>query len=458
MWDPETGQVKRIRKDGLLPRGARVLLPKTATGGEDRRQATYSKNSPSSISSSSSSRQPLSAPPIIDPRVQAAADLLRESLILDSPDFLALNKPAGLAVQGGTGVGMSVDSLLPLAFPAIESRGRAKYGDARWLRLAHRLDKGATGVLLVGKGPDATARLAEAFREKSESALGKDKDTISTIERDGDMEMESSSAISPSSSSSRFLSSQKRDRGGDSLYDPRSGSSRSSGVDLEQVPEVEKLYWAVVCREQEGDDGTDSDVITDTADSTTSTSTSTRWKESLKLGDNNKNNQIDNDVEDSDLWKGKKGAMEAPVGVAVGPPGASHAARSTTDPIGDPALTRYRVIDVRGPLAWLELEPITGRKHQLRQHCAWELGAPVLGDSRYGTVRREPQRSVLRNLLSDGDTRDGIGGGDVPLLLHCREIILKVPGQRVVRAVAPVPEVWRRLADAQGWRLPSRER
>ena len=57
------------------------------------------------------------------------------------------------------------------------------------------------------------------------------------------------------------------------------------------------------------------------------------------------------------------------------------------DPNGQPALTLWRVKG-RGlwrgaPVAWLELEPRTGRTHQLRVHCASQ-GWPILGDAIYG--------------------------------------------------------------------------
>ena len=53
-------------------------------------------------------------------------------------------------------------------------------------------------------------------------------------------------------------------------------------------------------------------------------------------------------------------------------------------PDGQQALTRYRVLE-RG-VGWsrLALEPVTGRTHQLRVHCA-ALGFPILGDPQYGT-------------------------------------------------------------------------
>jgi 23S rRNA pseudouridine955/2504/2580 synthase len=51
---------------------------------------------------------------------------------------------------------------------------------------------------------------------------------------------------------------------------------------------------------------------------------------------------------------------------------------------GKPAETHYRVIDTVGQkVAWLELEPKTGRTHQLRVHCDF-MGIPILGDGKYG--------------------------------------------------------------------------
>jgi 23S rRNA pseudouridine955/2504/2580 synthase len=64
---------------------------------------------------------------------------------------------------------------------------------------------------------------------------------------------------------------------------------------------------------------------------------------------------------------------------------------------GMPARTRYRVIDQAGNrTAWVELQPHTGRTHQLRVHMA-AIGHPILGDGKYagqdafltGTISRK---------------------------------------------------------------------
>lgn len=56
---------------------------------------------------------------------------------------------------------------------------------------------------------------------------------------------------------------------------------------------------------------------------------------------------------------------------------------------GKPSLSRYRVISTQpslrfGALTKMEIEPLTGRTHQLRRHCAEALGCPIVGDMRYG--------------------------------------------------------------------------
>ena len=55
---------------------------------------------------------------------------------------------------------------------------------------------------------------------------------------------------------------------------------------------------------------------------------------------------------------------------------------------GKPAVTRYRVLERRGSVTRIELEPLTGRTHQLRVHASHPLGlnSPIVGDRLYGTA------------------------------------------------------------------------
>lgn len=78
------------------------------------------------------------------------------SLVLFEDDMvIALNKPAGLAVQGGTKTTKHVDRLLSAWGEGLERP-----------RLVHRLDRDTSGVLLLGKGPEAAKRLAGAFARR----------------------------------------------------------------------------------------------------------------------------------------------------------------------------------------------------------------------------------------------------------------------------------------------------
>lgn len=64
------------------------------------------------------------------------------------------------------------------------------------------------------------------------------------------------------------------------------------------------------------------------------------------------------------------------------------------DPGGVPAETRLRVLDRRADRLVLEAKPVTGRKHQIRIHLA-SVGAPIVGDSRYGGPPSESRRLML---------------------------------------------------------------
>ncbi|MGH6999477.1 MAG: RluA family pseudouridine synthase, partial [Phenylobacterium sp.] len=90
--------------------------------------------------------------PGLDPRDIAYA----KSLVLyEDEEVLVLNKPAGLAVQGGTKTTKHVDRLLSAWGEGLERP-----------RLVHRLDRDTSGVLVLGKTPGAAAKLSGAFARR----------------------------------------------------------------------------------------------------------------------------------------------------------------------------------------------------------------------------------------------------------------------------------------------------
>lgn len=83
-------------------------------------------------------------------------EIFLESLILwEDEDVLILNKPSGLATQGGSKTTRHLDGLL-------SAYGRQKN---KQYRLVHRLDRDTSGVFVVAKTSDAATHLATAFRE-----------------------------------------------------------------------------------------------------------------------------------------------------------------------------------------------------------------------------------------------------------------------------------------------------
>ncbi|KAG2390262.1 RNA pseudouridine synthase [Vigna angularis] len=103
------------------------------------------------------------------------------------------------------------------------------------------------------------------------------------------------------------------------------------------------------------------------------------------------------------------------------------------------AVTEYRVLGPKiNGCSWVELRPLTYRKHQLRVHCAEALGTPIVGDYKYGwfvhsrwkqmpRIDIEPTTGKPYKLRRpEGlDVQKGSVLSKVPLLhLHCRELVL----------------------------------
>jgi 23S rRNA pseudouridine955/2504/2580 synthase len=79
--------------------------------------------------------------------------LKRVDILFENDEVLVLNKPAGLAVQGGAGIAVSLDRLLEKTY------------HPRPL-LVHRLDQDTSGVILTAKNRDAAARFSRLFAEE----------------------------------------------------------------------------------------------------------------------------------------------------------------------------------------------------------------------------------------------------------------------------------------------------
>src|SRR5690349_17760105 len=117
---------------------------------------------------------------------------------------------------------------------------------------------------------------------------------------------------------------------------------------------------------------------------------------------------------------GEEGEIDAPLAKQPGTGGE----KMYVDPVqGLPSKTRWRVIDRAGNrAAWVELQPLTGRTHQLRVHMA-AIGHPIVGDAKYGG----PEAFLT-------------GGISRKLHLHARRLRIDGPDGKAIDQQAELPE------------------
>jgi 23S rRNA pseudouridine955/2504/2580 synthase len=114
-----------------------------------------------------------------------------------------------------------------------------------------------------------------------------------------------------------------------------------------------------------------------------------------------------------------EGEIDAPLAKQ---PGTGGEKMHISEEHGLPAKTRWRVIDRAGNrAAWLELQPLTGRTHQLRAHMA-SIGHPIVGDAKYG-----------------GSEAFLTGGISRKLHLHARRIRVDAPDGGAIDVTADLP-------------------
>ncbi len=250
----------------------------------------------------------------------ADAKMMRDSVIYKDDHVIAINKPAGLPTQGGSGQTRHVDGLAEaLQFDAEEKP-----------RLVHRLDKDTSGVLLLARTRMAAKALTASMRHK----------------------------------------------------------------------ESRKIYWALVA------------------------GVPTPYLGQIRFGL----------VKAGGHGKGGEGEKMHAV----------HPRDIDSTPGAKRAQTLYATLfRVASRAAWVAMEPITGRTHQLRAHMA-EIGHPIIGDGKYGGSGQENM----------GDGWGAQLGGIISkkLHLHARMMRFEHPETRKeITVIAELPPHMAQSWDTLGW-------
>jgi 23S rRNA pseudouridine955/2504/2580 synthase len=147
-----TGQVRvdgcRVKANARLAAGQEVRAPLFEGEMEGRTAASGAGAVPPGVKPSLTPRMGLS---------KADRTFIENMIIYEDDHVLILNKPYGIAVQGGSGMTRHIDGLLA----GMEDRFGCR------VRLVHRLDRDTTGVLLAAKSRDAAAKLGRLFQTRT---------------------------------------------------------------------------------------------------------------------------------------------------------------------------------------------------------------------------------------------------------------------------------------------------
>ena len=142
---------KLLRTGQIRVNGGRAKPDTRIEGGDEikvRRLAEFEQNAPAT------DRPSLQAPLGVS---KADRKFIESIILYEDDDVLVLNKPYGIAVQGGTKTTRHIDGMLA----GMEDR----FGDRP--RLVHRLDRDTSGVLLVAKNRNVAGRLGKLFQTRS---------------------------------------------------------------------------------------------------------------------------------------------------------------------------------------------------------------------------------------------------------------------------------------------------
>jgi 23S rRNA pseudouridine955/2504/2580 synthase len=137
-----------------LLRSGQVRVDSRRAQANLRLQAGQHVRVPQVVRTVGNSRPSVVPPPGLS---KADRDFIERLILFEDEHVVVLNKPFGIAVQGGTGTKRHIDGLL--------AGMTDRFGDRP--RLVHRLDRDTTGVLLVAKHRQAAAKLGRIFQTRA---------------------------------------------------------------------------------------------------------------------------------------------------------------------------------------------------------------------------------------------------------------------------------------------------
>ena len=147
------GQLEKLLRQGRIRVDAQKV--KAGTRVHSGQKIEFAFDVPSYLAEQGSHITDIAAPNISDSVKRKALRQLESWKIDETGEWVAINKPAGIAVQGGSGTNNHIDRLLREGFGAERPK------------LVHRIDKDTSGILLLAKSQKSARHLTALFKEQA---------------------------------------------------------------------------------------------------------------------------------------------------------------------------------------------------------------------------------------------------------------------------------------------------
>ena len=147
------GQLEKLLRQGRIRVDAQKV--KAGTRVHSGQKIEFAFDVPSYLAAQGSHITDIAAPNISDSVKRKALRQLESWRIGETDEWMAINKPAGIAVQGGSGTNNHIDRLLHEGFGAERPK------------LVHRIDKDTSGILLLAKSQKSARDLTALFKEQA---------------------------------------------------------------------------------------------------------------------------------------------------------------------------------------------------------------------------------------------------------------------------------------------------
>ena len=147
------GQLEKLLRQGRIRVDAQKV--KAGTRVHSGQKIEFAFDVPSYLAEQGSHTTDIAAPNTSDSIKRKALRQLESWRIDETDEWMAINKPAGIAVQGGSGTNNHIDRLLHEGFGAERPK------------LVHRIDKDTSGILLLAKSQKSARDLTALFKEQA---------------------------------------------------------------------------------------------------------------------------------------------------------------------------------------------------------------------------------------------------------------------------------------------------